>query len=1064
MPAVCLALHLVCGVSLYLQPQDAVRDANWPTHAVIALPQGWAKSAEELVVLEDGRPMLAQIEAVANWPDGSPKWLHAYGCYRYRDGKPAKYELEKRAAGVPATEPRINVSDEADAITVDTGAVKFVVARPFAGITKATIGDRLVLDGPGGPSLVDGGGIAWHTMHDNSAEVVVEQAGPAQVTIRATGWYQSAERRVAPFCRFTTRITAFAGSPVVKFDHATIFADDMRQHTVSELAFKFPLADVKGYVSGDRRGAFDDNLSAVWFNQVTADRLLTLLERRPNDAASTEAHETRARSPGWFSAESAAGETVLLVKDVWRKFPKEVKVGNDGLTLYAWPRHALPWPGDGSATRLDEIYKFRCFHSGPLLDSRLPNDYFHALKVQTDTVECKAEYALQANLEGVAMHNEFVLVFAPPAKDRPRFDAAGWQKLYEQNPLVQVSPASIAASGALGPVAAVGSDFPEIERAVHDGMIGYARSIERYGDYGWAIYGNTHSAELMNPRAAGVPGGRPSLHRVWSNNHYQHVSTSWRLFALSGRPEMLGWARIATDNYASIGQVRYDPQRGRVDGNGVESPGAQIKFHNPGAFYHCKALVPWGCRDYGMDKTDVDADWIGHWPDPSGLLYAWLIDANRWAKDGYELWLSNVKLPTSGTRREINTTFVHAITAYEYRPDEKTLAAIRGMAKSLSSVPLMEQMPGPIFEPTWLSRYHALFPDDSDFNQYLVKSAEQIGVGFDGVWPMALCATAYQITKNEDFLRRFAGLLARSQRRVFYDSAPDKRWDKYAFGPGPDRDGHFMLQWPWLHAALREAKIDALPAPPEAGQYFSSACRFDNPKDVRARGTRILVVNQEKSLALNVQATTLSGGDIRPTSLTVLSPRGQAALGVPQLAVSTRDAKVERLTRPSSWRVAVEQHVLENAEPGLNSVLVGTNEIGLFQPLTDMPEGQLLKSSPRSAREPIWHQLKLTRGYLLPLTSKKIELAFTAMGDLDGSQVSLANAQGQRFFSQSLRAGESATATLNQSAENRGPWLLDVYSDFSGYVRLTIHSDAFEPLLYGRRLQDLQLIQQKLKK
>src|SRR4051812_23438399 len=102
----------------------------------------------------------------------------------------------------------------------------------------------------------------------------------------------------------------------------------------------------------------------------------------------------------------------------------------------------------------------------------------------------------------------------------------------------------IAASGVFGPVAAAGAEFPEVQRAARDGFLGHSRSIERYDDYGWAIYGNTHHEELMNPTAAGIPGGRPSLHRIWNNNHYQQVSIAWRMCALDEDPRILQLARV----------------------------------------------------------------------------------------------------------------------------------------------------------------------------------------------------------------------------------------------------------------------------------------------------------------------------------------------------------------------------------------------------------------------------------------------------------------------------------------------------------------------------------------
>ncbi len=249
--------------------------------------------------------------------------------------------------------------------------------------------------------------------------------------------------------------------------------------------------------------------------------------------------------------------------------------------------------------------------------------------------------------------------------------------------------------------------------------------------------------------------------------------------------------------------------------------------------------MPWGGRDYGMETLDVDASLIGHWPDPSSLLYAWLFDADRWAKDGFDLWCASVNIPRSGTRREYNTSLVHAITAYEYEPDEETLERIKGMlhgeqnTQGLTSLPLATQHPGPIWEPTWLSRAYELFPDDKKLKEFIVTSADAAPANLAGTWSMALCATAWQITGDKKYLERHAGTLGRMRRRLVQDATG--RWQDYGLAPGPGGFDHqFALQWHRFAKALEDAGLQSLALPDEPGHYWCSVTRFDNEDDIRA--------------------------------------------------------------------------------------------------------------------------------------------------------------------------------------------------------------------------------------
>jgi hypothetical protein len=105
---------------------------------------------------------------------------------------------------------------------------------------------------------------------------------------------------------------------------------------------------------------------------------------------------------------------------------------------------------------------------------------------------------------------------------------------------------------------------------------------------------------------------------------------------------------------------------------------------------------------------------------------------------------------------------------------------------------------------------------------------------------------------------------------------------------------------------------------------------------------------------------------------------------------------------------------------------------------------------------------KVTRGYLVPLTRGRIQVTFSAMGRADGSHIQITAADKRPVLLRYLRAGDSVTVTLNSRGVPSGPWLVDAFSDHSGFFKLSVTSDVTEPLLYGSNLEHVELIRQKL--
>jgi hypothetical protein len=455
-----------------------------------------------------------------------------------------------------------------------------------------------------------------------------------------------------------------------------------------------------------------------------------------------------------------------------------------------------------------------------------------------------------------------------------------------------------------------------------------------------------------------------------------------------------------------------------------------------------------------MDHDDIDANWTGHWPDPTALLLAWLLDADRWSKDGYELWLAEVKLPKGGSAREANTTLAHAIQAYQYQPKPEFLEAIRVTASGLMSEPILTQRPGPIWEPTWLSRYYELFPEDEAFKKFLIASADALQAGDEGITSLALCATAYQITKDTKYLLWHAGQLERMRRRLFHD--PTGRWQDYGDAPGPLGDQHFALQWHRFARALVDAGIKKLDVPEEDGTYLGSVTRFDNADDVAARGTTILFQKPtDAHMRLVVDGMGVPQVDIAATSLRLLSPTRRSLWFVERLPMTM--GQRQWAIKPSTWNAAREIYGAEGPA-GLYTLLIGSDQ-GFFQGISPGPECQVLRNQRvPNWREPVRHRCQLTTGWLVPLTRSAITLEFAANGERDGSYAAVEPTGGAKW-ERWLVAGKSDRVVLEPG---QGPWKLKIYGDRTSVTDVVVKSRVTVPLLYGRNLAGIETIRKIL--
>ena len=820
------------GVPVELETQAILPSLDQPFHASIPLPLNAVDDTGLLRLEEDGRPVPSQIRPVATWgPAGSVRWAHLQFIGRYRDGRAAQYRLLQGATPVvvPAGPATVKVDETPRQITVDNGTVRFVVNRQrFSGIEQAwfdpTGSGRYDPASPlvvtnrqmTGPYLVDGRMIRFEASADKEVKVEIEERGPVKVTIAATGWYTEPRKNGGRLCQFKTRITCHAGQPAIRVSHHTIISFDTRMAMLKDVGFPIPVAAAQRYRLGadqeekagalpaipanpvpDRDGITD--IPSVYLHQDRSDHFRLM-------QGGTALGEGR-RSDGWASVlvTNRAEEVGVVLRDIWQKFPKEIEMSAQGLTLHFWPAH-----GRRSFTLEEELsrknlHKFWCFHQHSLLNLTLPPDYFQALTEAWEETarEHTPAHALNGNGEGLAIGNAFEIRFMAGAA--PATAAAHPGNLAAIAALIQMDPAARTPSGwnagteALDRLAAVDPAFQTVEDSFEKGMMSYNASVERGENYGMWIWPDTHTYWKVDEN-------RPSLHRVWQNSHYHQVGNSWQMWFRSGSPALLRWARTASDHYRNVSTINYT----ELDENG-RSP---LKFHRPGAMYHCKGCTPWGSEAEGMSRHDTHAGLWGHWTDPDAHLWAWLMDADPRAHDLYDLWLDSAKrwgLLSKGSRREANNTLAMACTAYEATWDADLLPVIHGLGYSLrTKEPLEKQFPGPLWHPLWINRYYHL-TRDPDYIPFILKYARYTSLG--DTWTLGLSALAYELSGDATYLTQHMSSLRNLPRTMYHEAGAPYDW--YGKGPGPLGFRWGEMTWGQFLRALQEAKITGITPPVE---------------------------------------------------------------------------------------------------------------------------------------------------------------------------------------------------------------------------------------------------------
>jgi exo-rhamnogalacturonan lyase-like protein len=202
----------------------------WPRGAV----------ADGPFALRDGEAAVpVQSWVTARWPDGSVKWsAHAAAPAAPAGG----YELV--AGEAPARpDPAVRVDADGDTITVDTGAVTWVVpGRGPVLVTAARRGGREILRDvrlvslwQGEPTPDGAGTVARHELRGEVEQIEVEQTGPVRAVVRLSGRHTGTARTWLPF---VVRLCFYAGTDSVRIVHSVVWDGDAEHDFLAGLGLR----------------------------------------------------------------------------------------------------------------------------------------------------------------------------------------------------------------------------------------------------------------------------------------------------------------------------------------------------------------------------------------------------------------------------------------------------------------------------------------------------------------------------------------------------------------------------------------------------------------------------------------------------------------------------------------------------------------------------------------------------------------------------------------------------------------------------------------------------------
>ena len=343
--------------SLYFEKLSQFDRPAEPVTVSIPFARGKLMDAWHLVI-RDGETLLPlQRRVLADWEDGSVKWLLVdfQPDLPGNQDKTLRFSIEENAQEI-APEISVTVSDTAEGIRVDTGPLNFLIPKNgFLPVRSVILNGQQWCDGSpfegfnlkcSGQELTTCGSVA----------LKIEEAGPLRAVIIATGKHRKPDG--SGYLELQGRITAYAGKKTIEIEHQFIHAEEEAELSLEEIALKFrpkvigppQMALGQGYYrTSIRKGDKPLEMS------LTTETMLY---------QSNEHFVDSFYGDFWVDWRDDKAGLTLSIHQAHQNFPKKLRVDEDGVDCWLYPGDEKPTKMLQGMAKTHRIQLH--FHSGDL--------------------------------------------------------------------------------------------------------------------------------------------------------------------------------------------------------------------------------------------------------------------------------------------------------------------------------------------------------------------------------------------------------------------------------------------------------------------------------------------------------------------------------------------------------------------------------------------------------------------------------------------------------------------------------------------------------------------------